>query len=562
MANYDMKTAAGLDAKCNSLRNKWATRTKKFKDWYDFIELKDELAQTGQESVVSNDPRTGYNIGRHLLVTATIAHRILSDDLNAEEITACSYLERFTEKRWSEHERRYRGTARQGFLWDIVSWLMATGWYSIFSIVEKDKIWSEVWHPSETFPEYSDEGLVEVAHIYQISASAANLKAKHMGWTLRQPIVSPTTMYVYWGYDNDGDVANGIALGNNLVKTPQKEPELSNLHRLPVFVGPVGGLPDTGILRQGNKWQEHFGEAVVATNEDLGKNYNRMLTFIQQVARNAANPKWIEETQGDTEVLTDEALDKFGAHFKIGPGEKIYPLAPPNIPVELRQGLFDYQNMLQRGLFPSSIFGNIQQTMSYLAMANTASASLQVLTPYLEAIKGLFSDIDTYWYNMMTKNNYRPYKFEKPANLPDELEFDVEASIEIPGYLIQRATVARMLNPNFRLPVKWIEDRLFPEIKDPVRAQAQVRQEDAMMHPKAIIVDQILAYKEQARVLRESNNPDAMEAARLYDKLAQSLEGELGMPEQQRQPTRQQSVPQEVMPKELTEPIEGIGRMT
>ncbi|GAH01980.1 unnamed protein product, partial [marine sediment metagenome] len=125
--------------------------------------------------------------------------------------------------------------------------------------------------------------------------------------------------------------------------------------------------------------------------------------------------------------------------------------------------------------------------MSYLAMANIASAALQVLTPYMEALRGLLSDIDNYQVKMIMEGGFRPYGFKKPDNLPEEFEFDVQADIEIPGYLIQRATVARMLNPKFRLPERWVTDKLFPEIRDPLRTQAQVRTEDAMMHPKAIL---------------------------------------------------------------------------
>jgi hypothetical protein len=127
---------------------------------------------------------------------------------------------------------------------------------------------------------------------------------------------------------------------------------------------------------------------------------------------------------------------------------------------------------------------------------------------------------------MIIENNWSPHKFKKPKIMPpiEDMQFDVDADLEIPGYLVQKATVARMLNPNFRLPVTWIKEKLFPEILDPKKSMADVRAEDAMMNPKAILVDNIIAYREQARILRQLDDTNQAE---LYDKLAKSLEMEL-----------------------------------
>lgn len=563
MVTVNMNMASGVTARCRELRSKWATRARKMQDWYEVLELKNELEQKGMESVTSNDPRTGFNLGRHLLVTMIIAHKISSEELLAEEIPGASYLESFNTRRWQEHEHKYRAGGKQGWMWDLVSWLMASGWYAVFSMVEEGRIWSEVWSPADVFPNFGDGELIEVAHIYSLTALAANRKAKKMGWTLRQPFTGTTTLYDYWGFDSDGDVVNSIVLGTEFVKAPQKDPALTKVGRLPVFCSPAGGLPDMGSIKRGADWQNHFGESVVATNEDLTKNYNRMLSFIQQTARNAAQPRYLELSSGDTPIATDEQMNKWGPVFHGAPGESLTPIIPPAIPVELRQGMFDYQNMLQRGLFPSAVFGNIQQTMSYLAMANVASAALQILTPYQEAIKGLLTDIDNYWYAMIKENAFRPYKFEMPENLPDDLEFDVRADIEIPGYLIQRATVARMLDPEFQLQTTTVMERLFPEIKDAIREQAGVRKDRALMHPKAIMVDQIMAYRGQARLLEEAGDVDS---ARLYEKLADSLEAELVGPTTapgRRGPgMAEQAIMREAFPtREATAPREGMGRV-
>ena len=545
---------------CNTLKRNWSSRAIKFKDWYDILLLTDELEQEGVESVTTNDPRTGYNLAKHLLISMIIAHKIPSDELDAENIPATSYLEAYVDKRWTEQEKRYRSIGRQSWLSDVVSWLLACGWYSVFSMVDEEKIWAEVWSPAECFPSFGPEGLVEHAHIYSLPAAAANRKVKVKGWNVRQPFVGNITFYDHWGFDSDGDVVNSIVAGNEFVKEPVKDPYLSKLGRLPIFTSPTGGLPDTGSIVASGTWQEHCGESIIATNENLNHNYNKIRSFYQQAARSAAQHHWLELSQGETPIATDEVMSRWGSVLHGQPGESVMPIQPPIIPVELTNLMYTYQNELSRGLFPPSVFGNIQQQMTYLAMANVASASLQVLTPYINAIKGLMSDIDNFWSDMIIKNGFRPYKFKMPDKMPSEFSFDVDANVEIPGYLIQRATVSRMLNPNFRLPESWITERMFPEIRNVLKSQAQVRSEDAMMHPKAILVDQIIAYREQARLLRDAND---IPSAELYEKLAKSLEAEL---EPQTQApavssgTVAQSVPQEVTPKRLLSPLEELGR--
>ena len=557
--------ASDLIQKCGKLKANWSTRNKKIRDWYDILSLKDELKQEGMESVVSNDPKTGYNLGRFLLQSSIISHKIEIEELLPAEVSATSQLESYITKRWQIEEERYRRSGRQRFMSKMISLMLATGWYSVFAMVTKDKLWAEVWNPIEVYPDFGSDGLIEVAHIYSMTPAEANRKVKLQGWSINR-IANNANLYDYWGFDDDGDATNAIILGQEYVKPPEKDVAINRLIQktgesyLPVFTSPVGGLPDEGVIATGKKWQEHFGESIVATNEQMTLTYNKMLSFIQQSSRNAAQARWYEKSTGDTAILTEENTNKWGAIFRMGPNDDIGFIQPPNIPVELRTAMFEYSNMIQRGMFPWVLHGNLQQQLSYLAMANVASSALQQLTPYQEGLEGCLTDVDNFWYNMIKVNNLKPHKFEMPDNVPEEFRFKVTSEIQIPGYMVQRATIARMLNPAFKLPQRWIMDRMFPEIQDALRTQAQVREEEAMMHPKAIMVDAIIAYREHSRRLREVGDIDS---SALYEKLADSIEQELGIsqqPQAQPQPG-QQMPPREIMPREATEPTRGLGEL-
>jgi len=559
--------------RCKTLKGDWSTRAKKFKDWYDILLLHDELEQEGMESVTSNDPRTGYNLAKHLLTSMVIADKIESGELPPEMVPAVSYLEKYIFERWNNQEKRYRSAGRQSWLSEFVGWLLTTGWYSVFAMATQDEVWAEVWSPADSFPGFGPDGLVEHAHIYTLSPVAAAKKVKTMGWDYKGTYGKTNlTMYDLWTFDSDGDVSNGIVLENHFVKMPVKDIPCTKVGRLPIFTSPAGGLPDMGSIKGNKIWQQHYGESIVGTNEDLILNYNKIRSFMQQAARTAAQPHWLELSSGTTPIATETLMDRWGSILRGEPGEDVRPLQGVPIPVELTNILFHYQNELQRGMFPWAVFGNIQQQMSYLAMANVASASMQVLTPYRNAVKGMRTDINNFWSDMILMNGFKPYRFTKPANLPERLErmFDVECDVEIPGYLIQRATVSRMLNSDFTLPEAWIMERMFPEIRNVVKANADVRAEKAMKHPKAIMVDQIVAYRRYAATLRESEDQGDMDTAILYEKLADSLEKELVAPQQQSKrvstPTQQaaeQAVAREAFPvREGSTPIEGLGQTT
>ena len=138
--------------RCKTLQSNWSTRAKKFKDWYDILILVDELKQDGVESVVTNDPRTGYNLAKHLMTTMVVADKIESSDLPPENVPATSYLMRYIAARWKDQEKRYRSIGRQSWAGEFVGWLLTSGWYSVFAMVTDKEVWSEVWSPSDCFP--------------------------------------------------------------------------------------------------------------------------------------------------------------------------------------------------------------------------------------------------------------------------------------------------------------------------------------------------------------------------------------------------------------------------
>lgn len=522
-----MSEANKLFTKCKELQDLWTTRNTQFSKWYDLLLLENNLAQEDMESVIANDPRTQYNLGLHMLTSSTISHKISTANLNQKEIEATSYLESYTEKQWGRMEQSHRRLGKQSWLREFVGFILATGWYSIFVLALPDRLVAEIWNPANVFQRFGPDGLEAVVHVYHLTANQANRKAKLMKWTLPRPIMHPVDVYNYWELDADGDPANAILLGaNNLVKPMAKlAANEQKSRRLPIFSSPVAGLPDMGSIKSGStNWQRHYGEGIVAVNAEEFDNRNKMLTYCQQLVRDTANPRWFEQSRSQKGILQPETLFKRGAIFRGTPEENVTALPMPPIPIELRTILFDYDNRIQQGGFAHALHGNIQQTMSSYLASQIAAASLSVLTPYASAVKGVLADIDNYWLYEIRERKLNPHNFKMPSSTPKEVEFEVDFTINVPGSLVQRATLARMVDPTFELDFATTCDMVFPEIKDPVSVQAKVNKDKAMTNPIAQTLGMIAAYKEQAKFYSEAGDE---EAANLFLSAVAMLESQL-----------------------------------
>lgn len=517
--------ASEIVTKCNNLRSNWSPRHGQMKEWYERLMLKNILEQEGMESYISNEPRTFYNMALHFLCPQRIPHRIPIEGMEPSMIEACSAAEALIETGWAKNANKSRARGRYPFIREIGSFMLATGWYAAFAMADNKELVAEAWNPANVFPEFGDDGLVQVAHIYDISADAAKRKATLKGWKADViPESGEITVYNYWGYDGK-KVVNTVIMNNQFIRPLTSEAKLTTI---PIFTGPVGGLPDRGSIITGNDYIKHMGESILATNDGVYKNFDRLITFTMQLLRDTAQPRWYEKSTGGN-ILKEEDMFKRGAIFRGGLQDEVGTLPMPPLPVELRTISFDMQSQLQKGSFSSLLAGNITGQVTGYLMSQIAEQSKQVLRPYHDILQGLLSDIDNLWLGLVTKHGYKPYGIELPK-LPEDASFNVEYPVNVPGDIVQRATVARMLNPDFTISTTMDMDLMFPEIKNPLREQARADKDRAMQHPVAITISLIAAWRSQADDLRKEGRA---EEAELFEKAAKAAEASLTTGEQQ-----------------------------
>ena len=514
-------TAQEIISKCDAAKRFWGKRNAKFKEWYSLVQMIDKLAQKNMESFVGNDPRASYNLVLGML-DQKIPHRFPPDILSQEQTAPASELSRTYDIAWDNIFLNWRMRGRY-WLRDLIGFLLSTGWYSVFSVPNLDgtRFIAEVWNPASVYPTWDDQ-LIECAHIFELNPLQAKRLAARNDWNIPSPMGKAICRDYWW---MDGlKVMNSIAIDSTLVKDFTHE---SRFKRIPIFISPVGGLPDTGDLSQRGeleRWKAEMGQSVLASNENVYNYWNKWWTFSMQLLRDTAQARTYEKTSSAERIVKPEDWDRRGAHFKLGPQDEIGFIAPPPMPVEIRSSQLDMEAMMQRGGPSWAMFGNIQQQLTAYVMSQISASANQIAKAYHEGVVDCISDIDNFWLDIMKEQKYKPYGRGLPAGLPNDARLTARYEIKIPGDLVHRATTARILNPSFELSWEKVIEETFPEIKNPTEELGKIRAGKARQHPVHAAIALIESFKEEARLLQDAK--DASGAA-LYEKAAALVEASM-----------------------------------
>lgn len=544
------RSANAVIGRCNELRQFWSPRDEKMKVWYRLIRMVDELKTEKMESFVGNDPRAMFNLVLHML-DVDIPHRIEGiEGMSFEKQYELADFPDFFDTAWKDVEKRFRQTGpRQSLKRSMIGLLLSTGWYSCWSAIGDagDRAYFDLWNPIQVYPMWDMElGLAEVAHTFTITGRQAKSMQRRNNWPDIGAANGEQTVHDYWWLEEETTfpfhlgVWNAIVVAGTLVKF-----EHTRFSRIPIFVAPVGGLPDTGPLSEGSglsttshnagafvkgdRWKEEIGQSIVATNENIYKAWNKWWTFSLQLLRDTAQPRIFERSRSGKNIVKPEDVFRRGAIFRGGGDDAVEFLATPPMPLELRTSQIDLEAMMQRGGVSWAMYGNVTGQLTAYVMAQIAASANQVMRPYQQAIQDLFEDIDNFWLDDIRDRGVRPYNWKIPAGLPRSARVTAKFEVEIPGDLVQKATVARMLDPEFALSYSYTVQRLFPDIKNPLHERARRLSDKAELSPENYIIAQIRFYRRQAILLAKTDE----DAARLYDLAADAAEAQLGPIESQ-----------------------------
>lgn len=555
-------------ARCNELKTFWQPRDNAMKRWYRLVEMVDELKTEKMESFVGNDPRALYNLVLHLLDT-DIPHRIKHYDMaDMDAASAVTEVSRYFKISWQDAVDTFRrSNPRQGLMRTFIGFMLATGWYAMFSINTDDgsRTYKEPWNPMEVYPMWDGMlGLDEVAHIYPISAKRAINMAKKNNWTFSNPfrqwkatVGGDVTVYDYWWADVADEfpftqtIWNAIVIGSDMVKYEQ-----TRFKKMPIYVSPVGGLPDMGGLTEASgvatvysstlkvqtqetsteRWKAELGQSIIATNENIYRTWNKWWSYSLQLLRDTAQSRIFERSRSGKAIVKPEDVFRRGAIFRGGPDDSVEFIGTPPIPLELRSTQLDLEAMMQRGGVSWAMHGSVAGQISAYVMSQIAASANQIMKPFHQAIIDALSDMDNDDLEDIKDRGIKPYGWKYPSKLPENAMVSADYDVEIPGDLVQRATTARMLDPDFRLSYSYVMGKLFPDIEDALQERARVRSDMAELHPSNAMIALIQYYRRQAAYL--ANHGD-IESSNLYNMMADLALQQLAPPPEQQAPATQ-----------------------
>ena len=491
------------------LKSSWSRRDRKFKNWLDLITLKPKRkARPGHGLFVSNDPRTYYNFAGFLLSTSQLTHKIKRENLDVTQAEDAANIEQILIDLWDEQDNRQEKRSRLGIRDQMISWLLLFGWISVLALKIDNEFVTEIWSPMNVYPEFSEDGLLRVAHVYSLSIPQARHKAKKLGWQIPDRELQETalsknvTISDYWE-DIDG-VKHGICVGDSAV-VPLKSMKLS---RIPIFVQPVGGLSGLKEIDTTNEWQEYIGESILAPNETLYDLKNQYLTLTQDWLTDTAQPHIAALTQAEG-VVTPENWERPGGIYKLQPGDDIRAVMPPPIPADLKMQQFEIDNEIQRGSVPYAAFGNIQQQMSTYMLSQITAGVRQNLQPYMKAIENVYESINRFFLEL------------EDIGMPGELETSLR--LNIASDIMQRAASARTLSPNFQISRDTTAKLLLPEVENMEEEEQKLMRDSVKASSPFGLINLITTLNNQAQVFQEKGD---MQTAQLYAQMAQLVQAQ------------------------------------
>ena len=565
------RSAQAVKARCIALKNFWSARDAKMRNWYRLIQMVDELKTDKMESFVGNDARAMYNLVLHVLGTK-IPHRLKDYNLDdPQQSEANESVSKLMDRCWDDAEKQFRSAGpRQNLHRTIRGLMLSTGWYAVFAPFYDDgtRAFAEPWNPIEVYPMWNIEmGLAEVAHVHRMAGQVCSLMAKRNNWPGSWQ--EDQSIYDYWWIEENAEpfamqryvVWNAVVVGTELVKF-----EPTRFKKIPIYISPVGGLPDTGPLSEGSelstasynaagkgsgeRWKEEIGQSVVATNEHIYRTWNKWWTFSLQLLRDTAQPRIFERSRSGKPIVKPEEVFRRGTVWRGGPDDSVDFVQPPDMPLELRSNQLDLEAMMQRGGVSWSMYGAVSGQMSAYVMSQISASANQVMSPFHDALQNLYADIDNDWMQDILDRGLKPYKWKKPAGLTADMEIDASFDIEIPGDMVQRLTAARMADPEFELSYTYVVSKLFSDIKDPMREKARVLADKAEQHPTNSVIALIQYYRKQANYLSMAGDS---KTAELYNYAADAALMQLKGMSQPPQPSQQQIGSRaEALPPSLT----------
>lgn len=550
MAN-DQRLAKQIEDEAGEAKKFWKPRNQTWAQDRAMLQQVYKNRVKGFETVMSNEPRTQYDLAVAILAGKeplwTLPSKTQDDPQERERMNK---VERFARGVMEEADKRWRQKGHDSWLWEYI-WFVAGGGFAAFPHIiprgrKELEFRCDLFDPLTVYPVFGDTGLVAVFRMYNTTRIMAETMARNQpGWDAtpllelgQRPTAKPhdnVEIVNKWSqeFEEDGSakIMNTVLADGVIVKEPTEHDEF---RRIPIIVRPANGTPyreyDAQEERRTAPFTATWGRSIIDANRQHFKDFDRLLSYMQQNAADHALPTGLDinETGDLTMSNQDTGRAKWIARAI---GEDARYMQPPQMPTEIGNMVTYYLGAIQRGGLSHVAFGTLGLEISGVTLEQLLTATRSKLLPYKETAESGLEEIMMEFLDQFRQMRRKVTLLTRERkmgsmgqlfqedfaqqDIPAHMPIKVELPLALPDDLIQRVGIARQLIPdNTPLAdrITVLEDVL--KFQDKEMIEARIREDVADQHPikQAADIAVGLFDRAQAILARASTEAERREA--------------------------------------------------
>ena len=406
------------------------------------------------------------------------------------------------------------------------------------------------------YPIFGDDGTVELYRVYKTTRSMAETMAMGtkgfdasvlMDKGKERSRKSTDTVDVFNRWWMDGDRAmNAVVIDGIVVKDETHHDEFA---AIPIKISPANGTPyrqydDTAGIGTAS-YQATWGRSLVDANRQHYKDFDRLLSYIMENAKDHAYPTGIDINEQGTLTISNKDTGKMKWVAR-QIGEDLKYLQPPQMPPEIGQMLTYFMGAIQRGGLSHVAFGTLGMEISGVTLEQLLVATRSKLLPYKDTAESGLEEIAMEFMDQFRRKRRKValltrkgqqgsigqmlYEDFSQDDIPAHMPITAELPMSLPSDLLQRVTIARQLIPSGKPLADLItvqEDIL--KFQDKEMIATRIAEDQADDNPISQAAKTANALKRKASAIRaRATNEDDLNEARTLEIAADVIMKEMG----------------------------------
>ena len=400
-----------LTDEATKLEQFWGPQKDRMEEDQELYELFREEPLEGESNVVKNTPRAQANKVKRMLAGAEW-HPVFDpaarqpkkkEQPQREEDLQATMKEQFLLWCWDQADQEWRNGLTTGLKETLVAHAIIRGMVAVrvkpAADVDDNDLSSfpfeiTAFDPLHVYPRLVGRKIKHILHVYETEWDEIALE-----WGIEDASKqSDDTVQVVEFYS---DTYWAVAVDGAYVLEPTEH----GLGFNPVIchVG-EGGEIRAGRKDSGNEWTKFLGTGLLEDNRQTYKDRNRVATLRDEMITRTVNPAalvWTADGVPKVIDLRSGALNNMDRNTD----EKVQLLNPGAASPDLAKAEGDFDTDIQLGGVPNVLWGSSESAMAGYAISLQQKGAKDILTPWLNCLKGVIKQIDICLLKMATNTD-------------------------------------------------------------------------------------------------------------------------------------------------------------